>query len=338
MSLYIFSKKEAALQGFFKKGSPVFLGLKELPRHKAREGDISYLDLSGLTAADAKKTAAQLKKRCKDTPWGLIDPRGSSKDPALWFFAGASDYLGPGALAGIDPKRLGAAAAWRRGPQEDPAKGKDQSGRRAQAGLPKTGIKLPGGGISGWKEIPTGKLMPFYLLYCSLRGKSSLSTRFGEAAYTQLHKRFLAHLSQNFQKAEGLVWMDSGKDCLVLIPPRAKNVEEAVVACIRLLLSAPITTIEILNLNVPVNFVFALHYGTVKYKPPGKTGTVVSDAVNFIFHLGAKQAEPGRLTVSSELPDNTVPKALEDWFVFAGEYEGRQIWHTKKIGYLRPWM
>ncbi|MDR2072894.1 MAG: hypothetical protein LBP60_05640 [Spirochaetaceae bacterium] len=335
MSLYIFSKKEAALKGLFKKASPVFSGLKDLSKHKAQEGDISYLDLSGLTAADAKKTATQLKKRCKDTPWGIIDPRGSSKDPALWFFAGASDYLGPGALAGVDPKRLSAAALWRQGPQEDSAREKRPG---AGIGLPKTGIKLPGGRIPGWKEIPTGKLMPFYLLYCSLQGKNNLTTRFGEEAYSQLHKRFLAHLSQSFQKAEGLVWMDSGKDCLMLIPPKTKNAEEAVVACIRLLLSVPIITIETLNLNVPVNFIFALHYGAVKYKPPGKTGTVVSDAVNFIFHLGTKQAESGRLTISGEIPDNTIPKALEDWFVSAGEYEGRQIWQTKKIGYLRPWM
>jgi hypothetical protein len=106
----------------------------------------------------------------------------------------------------------------------------------------------------------------------------------------------------------------------------------------RLLLSAPLIAIETLGLSIPVNFVFSLHYGQVSYKPPGKTGTVVSDAVNFIFHLGAKKAEPGRLTIPGELPDGTVPKTLEDCFVSAGEYEGRRIWHTRKISYIQPWM
>jgi hypothetical protein len=132
--------------------------------------------------------------------------------------------------------------------------------------------------------------------------------------------------------------MDSGKDCLFLIPPKAKNAEAAVTSCIRLLLSVPLIAIETLGLTIPVNFVFSLHYDSVSYKPPGKTGTVVSDAVNFIFHLGAKQAELGRLTISDGLPDNTVPRALEDCFVSAGEYEGRRIWHTKKFSYIRPWI
>ncbi|MDR2210721.1 MAG: hypothetical protein LBO65_04535 [Spirochaetaceae bacterium] len=336
MSVYIFSKKEGALKNFFKNAAPFFSGLPGLSKHKAQQGDISYLDISGLAAADAKKTVTQLKRRCKDTPWGIIDPKGSCKDPAMWFFAGASDYLGPGALTEITPERFKTAALWRQGPQEDAPPGK--SGAEAGPVLPKNGIKLPGGKIPGWKEIPAGKTMPFYLLYCSLQGKNSLNTRFGEEAYTQLHKRLLAYLSQSFQKAEGLIWMDSGKDCLLLIPPKAKNAEAAVTACIRLLLSVPLVTIETLGLKVPVHFVFSLHYGSVKYSPPGKTGTVVSDAVNFIFHLGTKKAEPGRLTISDEIPDNTIPKALGEWFVPAGEYEGRRIWHTKRFDYLRPWM
>jgi hypothetical protein len=132
--------------------------------------------------------------------------------------------------------------------------------------------------------------------------------------------------------------MDSGKDCLFLLPPKAKNAEAAVLSCIRMLISAPLIAIEVLGLTMPANLVFALHYGSISYKPPGKTGTVVSDAVNYVFHLGSKKAEPGRLIISGELPDGTVPKEFEDFFISAGEFEGRKIWHTKKFSYLKPWV
>jgi hypothetical protein len=180
--------------------------------------------------------------------------------------------------------------------------------------------------------------MPFYLLYCSLVGKTSLSSRLGEKNYSQMHQRLLLYLYKNLQEAEGLAWMDSGKDCLFLLPPKAKSAELAVAACMRMLISAPLAVVETLNLSVQANFVFALHYGMVNYKPPGQTGTVVSDAVNFVFHLGAKKAEPGRLIISNEIPDGTVPKALEDCFFSAGVYEGREVWHTKKYNYIKPWL
>jgi hypothetical protein len=340
MGIIIFTKKEAALKTVLKKpaGSMELLGAAALSEYKPREGDIAYLDVTGIAPADIKKTVTQLKKRCRDTPWGIIDPRGS-RDPAAWFFEGASDYAGPDVLkSGMDAKRIKTAAGWRSALAGTAKTGKEEPATAADAGLPKTGIKLPVVKFPGWKDIPPGKSMPFYLLYCALRGKTNFSTRLGDAAYAQVHKRLLAYLYQNLQEADGLIWMDSGKDCLFLIPPKAQNAEAAATVCMRLLLSAPLIAIETLGLSIPVNFVFSLHYGQVSYKPPGKTGTVVSDAVNFIFHLGAKKAEPGRLTVSGELPDSTIPKTLKDCFLSAGGYEGRQIWHTGKISYIQPWM
>jgi hypothetical protein len=105
-----------------------------------------------------------------------------------------------------------------------------------------------------------------------------------------------------------------------------------------MVVSAPLIVLETLAVAIPSNIVFALHYGVINYKQPGKTGTIISDAVNFIFHLGAKKAEPGRLTISGDLPDVTVPENLKDLFIPAGEYEGRKIWQTKKFSYVKPWM
>ena len=179
--------------------------------------------------------------------------------------------------------------------------------------------------------------MPFYLLYCSLQGETFTESRFDEKGSTLIHKRFINYLTQNFSGGDGLLWMDSGKDCLFLLPPKTKNIETIIEACFRVIISAPVFTLETLAITYPVNFIFALHYGQISYKPPGKTGTVVSDAVNAIFHLGTKKAEPGRLTFTSDIPDGSIPKPLENCFLPIGVYEGRKIWHSKKFAYEKDW-
>jgi hypothetical protein len=132
--------------------------------------------------------------------------------------------------------------------------------------------------------------------------------------------------------------MNSGKACLFLIPPKIKNIETAIKSCITMIISTPLIVLESLAVSFPLDFIFALHYDSINYKPPGKTGTIISDAINFIFHLGTKKAEPGRLTISGELPDKTIPQLLQDCFLPAGEFEDRKIMHTKKFTYAKPWM
>ena len=341
MGIYIFSKKEAALKKAFPKNTEFNSG--PLSKHRSEEGDLSYVDVSAFSAAEIKTALALLKKSSRSGSWGIIDPKGSIKDPSVLFFDGASDYLGPEFFKtskAIDVKRLKTASRWRAELTGSSGTVKAESkSSKGTPGLPKTGIKLPSVSVfPGWKNMQAGKTMPFYLLYCSLQGKTALNSRLGEKAYGHLHQRFLAYLYQVFQEGEGLIWMDSGKDCLFLLPPKAKNAEAAIIACVRMLVSAPLISVESLSLTIPVNFVFTLHYGSISYSPPGKTGTVVSDAVNYIFHLGPKKAEPGRLTISGEIPDGSVPPALEDCFVSAGEFEGRKIWHTKKFSYIKPWL
>jgi hypothetical protein len=339
--IYVFTDKKASLKTVFPNNAD-FIALP-LSQHSPEDADISYLDVSGFSDADLKKTLTQFKKACNDTHWGIVDPKGTVKDIAALFFEGACDYLGPGLLKdakAIDAKHFKEALKWRKVIQDTAGGASDNDGKSAKTsvGFMNTGIKLPAASaFPGWKKMESGKVMPFYLLYCSLQGKTALDARLDDKTINQIHKRFLSVLSGYLQEADGLLWMNTGRDCLFLLPPRVKCVEAAVKACIGMIVSAPLFVLETFGISIPANFIFAMHYGTVTYKPPGRTGTVVSDAVNSIFHLGAKKSEPGRLTISGELPDISIPAALHDLFLPAGEYEGRKIWHTKKFSYAKPW-
>ena len=346
MGVYIFTKKGAALKTVFPKNTEFLTGTGF--KHNPEYEDISYLDVSGFSAAEIKTSIPRIKKSCKSTPWGIIDPKGSIKDSASLFFDGASDYLGPDFFKRskpIESKRLKSASQWRAafsGNAGETAKTKGEGAKKQlsppSSALPKTGIKIPAATIfPGWNKMQTGKTMPFYLMYCALHGKTALNARLGDKAYGYLQQRTLTYLFQNFRDGDGIVWMESGKDFLFLLPPKIKNAETVIKSCVKTLASAPLVAMEVLGISLPVNFSFALHYGPICYSPPGSTGTLVSEAVNFIFHMGGKKAQPGRLTISGELPDGSVPKVLEDCFVSAGEFEGRKIWHTKKFSYIKPW-
>jgi hypothetical protein len=334
MKAYIFSSKKA-----FPGVKAELLDPKALAKHSPEQGAISYLDLSSFTAAEAKKALALLKRRCGDraadsngrSAWGIIDPKDSA-DPAAFFFEGASDYLGSGLLKkGPDPRRLKRAASWRA--ESSPAAAKESpAAEEAEAFAGKAG-KLPAGKFTGWNSCKAGTVSSFFFLYASLSGKTSLRSRLGEAAFKVLMGRLRNFLVPRFQDAKALLWMETENNCLFLIPPRAEFARAAEEAALKILMGSTFLAAENLGLTIPAEFTFALHYGKTAYRAPGKTGAVVSDAVNFIFHLGTKCAESGRLTCSDEIPADVLAPQLEDMFVNAGSFEGRNLRHSLRFVY-----
>jgi hypothetical protein len=341
MSRYIFTSKKS-LPGLDKKAAKLFeiLPFASLGKHKPADDDETYLDIAGLGAAALKKALAALKKRCGVSAWGIIDPKGEAADPAAFFFEGASDYIGPKTLKALSAKRLAAASAFR---QTDEGRGsagsavrvkgagkKESRSPSARGSLPKKSVKLPPGKFEGWKSVKAGTLCSFFFLYIKLGSeKTSLHSRLGEAAYTAVRNRLRDLLQQRLAPAGALLWMETENDSLFLVPPKAHYGKAALTAALKLILEAPLVNIEKLGLAIPAQFTIALHYGKTIFQAPGKTGTVVSDAVNFVFHLGAKHTEPGRLSVSGEV----IPEGLRSLFTDAGEYEGFDIIHSRRFTY-----
>ncbi|MDR2021179.1 MAG: hypothetical protein LBQ14_10505 [Treponema sp.] len=344
MKIYIFSSKKTPFPGL--KGAEL-LGPEALGRHSPEQGDMSYLDLSSFTEAEAKKALSLLKRRCGvhaggvHAAWGIIDPK-DSVDPAAFFFEGASDYLGSKLLKkGPDPRRLKKAASWRTGGIRAggiPASGvhaggssaAEDSGEGAEAFVSKA-ARLPAGKFTGWNAYKAGTVSPFFFCYAALSGRTSLRSRLGETSFKVLMGRLRTFLVPRFQDARALLWMETEDNCLFLIPPRAEYARAAEEAALKILMGSTFLIAENLGLTIPAVFTFALHYGKTAYRAPGRTGTVVSDAVNFIFHLGTKCAESGRLTYSDEIPPDALAPQLEDMFVNAGSFEGRNLRHSLRF-------
>jgi hypothetical protein len=330
MTVFLFSsKKTGPWKGEKDRVPPVqMLPPGGLAKHRPEGEDISLLDISGLSTAEIKKACTKLKKACAASAWGIVDPKGEAPDPAAFFFEGASDYIGPGLIKnGWDKKRIAAALSWRKDGSLETAAPSVAAGASENGGS----RKFPNGKFEGWKSIRTGSTESFLFLFFSLSGTAKIRAYLGEKAITTAQNRLRDTLQQNLQESQALLWMESDFSYLFLIPPRAPNAKAAIAASLRMIADCRLIGIEKLGLSTPVDFTFALHYGKTAFRAPGKTGTIVSDAVNYIFHLGNKKAEPGRLTISADVGDEAVPDGLKDLFTAAGIYEGLPIRHSRRF-------
>jgi hypothetical protein len=326
MKLFLVTAKRKPV---FKAGAieTEFVAPRNAASVKAAPDDIVYIE----AAPALKKTAAPFKR--KNIVWAVFDPAGRA-DPAECFFLGASDYIGPKqAKKALDKKRLAAALAFHAA-RSEAGSGPQKAAAARAASLWVNGntAKLLPGAFKGWQHIQSGETQAFFFLFVGLKGETNLRSRLGEKSYTVLRGRLKNYLQQLFQGPDSLPWMESDTNNLLLVPSKIANIQAAVSACFSLLLNAPLVNYEALGIvSFPVEFTLALHYGKTEFKAPGKTGTVVSDAVNFIFHLGCKRAEPGRLTVSDAVPEEALPEGMRDLFVPAGEYEGRTLIHSRRF-------
>ena len=334
--IYIFSSKNAAsLKHALKVNTrnPWAEVLPSFPKaQKFRAEDQIYFDISGLSPVQLKKALGKLKKSSISF-WGIIDPKGVVRDPGSFFFEGSGDYIGPAIIKkGLNKKRFSAAFSW--------AAGRKSAGSAAGTGAPIKGneaaikrktLKLEAGKFEGWKSIRTGTHGLFLFLFVTLSGKSSLRSLVGEAAFITLKNKLRDVLQQGFREADALLWMETEDSGLFLIPPKRANCKIAIETAYKMILNSRLIGMEKLDLAVPVDFTFALHFGHTVFQAPGKTGDIISEAVNYIFHLGAKKAEPGRLTISDDVPKEAIPEKLLELFNPAGIYEGIPIRHSRRF-------
>jgi len=298
--------------------------LKEL---KAVPGDLSYIDVADMDTDARRKAILSLRRRSGDAAWGIVDPQAAMDDPAMLFFDGASDYIGPGAFeGGITKSRVKAVLAFAALQCALNAIADSRADAVPEPSVPEHRESFP-----GWRSIKPGTVYPFYFLYVAVSSQTSLKVLLGEAGYAAFRDRLRAFLQQALAESDLILWMETDTNSLYLIPPQVSSVKAAVIACLRILVGTPLVGYEKFGLPFPVEFNFALHRGQSEYAPPGKTGTIVSDAVNFIFHLGSKRSESGRITLSDAAAAEAIPEQFSDVFTSTGTYEGRALVCSKRF-------
>jgi hypothetical protein len=282
---------------------------------KLPSGSLVYIDAECFEAKTLLKNVLSLVKR-DDLAAGIIDAKGTVIDPASLFFAGASDYIGKDLFKKkFSASRFTDAALFSKKCSEA-----EQDISLANA-VPVSG--------SDWKNVKSGKEYQFCFLFVEMDGKKlSQSSSFGTQTINA-SELFRKYVETQLKGSGGKVWMWMDNGGLILFPFDGRSCP-AISSMLRLILNRIIFVVEESIFNEIISMRIALHIGSTLYRDRGDTGKIVSDSINFIFHLGQKRAEPGSVYLTDEIK-NLLPAQIDNLFASEGSYEGRSIYKMKKL-------
>jgi hypothetical protein len=118
------------------------------------------------------------------------------------------------------------------------------------------------------------------------------------------------------------IWRDSGG--LVLFPFDG-SISAGIVPALRMHLNRRLMAVEEFSASSEVSFRLVHHIGSTEYRPAGRTGEVVSDAVNIIFHIGDRFASPGSF-VATDTSLHFATAKLRRLFRASETFEGRRLY------------
>jgi hypothetical protein len=275
-----------------------------------------YLDVSSLGRKEIPKTINLLAK-LDGSYYGVIDPKGRIADIAELFHRFcASDYIDAAILKkGLLSKRIDHIMKFRQ--IEDP----DERNRWLKKKYILSGCD--------WKNICEGDEYTFCLMFIELDGKAKLKGLISPEQFTAITGSFRGYVEETVAPMKGRIWIWLDFGGLVLFPFDGRK-SEAFVAAFRLMINRKLMSAEFIPLDISLSYRIALHIGNTLYRSKGETGTIVADSLNTVFHLGQKYAEPGCFYITEDILPFT-PSGLTDYFIPAGEYEGRNILRMRRI-------
>lgn len=176
---------------------------------------------------------------------------------------------------------------------------------------------------SGWEEIEPGAEYTFWLAYLQLDNSGEFtggkSNEYARGLVDRLRRSLGAHL----YPAGAREWMWKGFGGVFLFP--FSRDPAPLIALYRVMLNQNIINAEDLKLVRPHSFRLALDIGNTVYRRSGETGTIISDAVNFIFHLGQKFTPAGTFNLTSTAR-HYAPLPIARMTCSCGRFEDRSIY------------
>jgi hypothetical protein len=288
-----------------------------------RPGDLVYLDLSAFSPAAARSRLKQMLAR-SDLFLGVVDPAGTVGDVPSLFHDGAVDYVdGDGWRGGITARRLARVASYARCLKRYPAS--SERAPEAPVGAPAARGSRPSG--ADWSRVREGEEYTFSLLFIELDGGERLEQRFGAANLTEALASFRSYVERSAAPFGGRTWIWSRFGGIVLFPFDGRS-EQAASFGFRMTLNKHFYDIEESRFPHFVSWRMAAHLGDVTWRTRA-TGTLVSETLNSVFHLGQQFVPPGEFHVTEDIREAAcVP--LRKFLVPAGAFEGRAIWRMKR--------
>ncbi len=298
--------------------------------------DLVYLDVSGMPAAQRTKSLRRLLS-IDHTAVGILDPQDDLADPAAWIREGAADYVGARASElKIKVRRFEEVLEWRSLKSEPAVKQVNGVAAPSSHVQPHPDFPTPGPPLpnlipspSQWSRIRIGAEYSFVMMYVGLDLGLGVSSDSRVAMLQSSLKDFRAALQDEIAPFHGKLWFWKDTAGLVLFPFDGES-GDAIVAAMRIVLIRLFWQAEGRTNYVTKHFRLAIDVGNTVYTDGAQRETLVSDMVNYMFHLGGKHAEDGQCVISEEMLSRC-PEGLRPYFVPCGDFGGKKIWRMREV-------
>jgi hypothetical protein len=298
-----------------------------------------YLHAAAFSKGELPEVVNRLGQR-SGVRVAVFDPEGMVDDPASLFFAGAVDYLSPSVLeAGVSHDRFRAAilhAGWESATKQErdkTARGDEDRARdRAIETLRSADPIRPSREIlsgSDWQGVHAGNEYTFWLLFAELEDAQRYVAGKSDAHAALVSNRFRRHLQVESERFGGRLWMWKRYSGLLLFPYDGERCTP-IIPLFRLTMNRVIANVERYRLGTPVSYHLALHLGNTIYRDIGRTGEIVSEDVNLVFHLASQFTDRGEATLT-EIALSYIPEGLYEYFVPKGTFEGHSVYRMRRI-------
>lgn len=269
---------------------------------------IYYLDITGIKKAEIEK---QVKKyNTNGHYFAIIDLKNSYTDIAWFFHNNACDYLTKDMLAKPLPEK------------------RMQSIMKLKGITPKTqhahNYILA---KDSWKGIVPGNEYTFCFLFIEILDIGELKKHIGSEHLNQKIFSFRRYVEELLYQDDGRCWMWMDATGLFIFPFNGTSVP-AIYSAIRLIVNRLIISLEHTVFNQIIRYRIAMHIGNTVYQPRGKTGTIISDCINSLFHLGQKYTDEDGLFITEDVY-SFLNEKTKKIFMKAKPFEGRQIYTFK---------
>lgn len=236
--------------------------------------------------------------------YGIFDPLNEIEDPARLFHDGASDYIG---------KTLAKSAICKERIQDALGFYHSEEGKN---GLTEKDYS--------WTDIVPGNEYPFIMLFMEIDILPQWKSKSGKHVIEKVMKQFYSHISKTFEPLGGKLWIHTDFGGLLLFPCNKTN-GLIVRECVKLMINRVLISCEVYDYDALITYRLSLTSGETEYQVTGDTGTLISDSLNFIFHLGQRFTPKGTLIVTDDVLE-IIPDGLKDLFVFEAEFQGKQAY------------
>ncbi|MBN1686061.1 MAG: hypothetical protein JW852_05375 [Spirochaetales bacterium] len=271
-----------------------------------------YIDVSTSNKAQITKL---LKESAGDSQYrvGIVDETGVVDDPGQLFHQGAVDYISKKALqGGITAARLKKAFSF--------CNFETAAGDNVDVKPPAPEWRLSG---SSWANVKSGQEYTFCLMFVEIDLIDEWKNKSGSAHLDEVKAAFQQHVGQFAAELSGKIWMWMDLCGLILFPFDGERCDQ-ILGGMRLILNRAIISAEKYDYHTTISYKLAMHIGNTVYRSRGNTGTIVSDTVNFLFHVGHQFAQPGNFYLTGPVA-RFIPENLRECFVSAGVFEGVPI-------------